>query len=913
MEGLVEPDPDPRGNARPILELGGLDIVGSRWRAAVLDSAAIAAGSTLTLNSVNTQDNADIYKAPFDPGRQRNGSQELSRREQSIALEFTRIEPGDSTFQAFKNFSIEEDYSRYGKLDWYVTGFDVTETLGARSADSLDYFVRFASDERGENYYEYRSPLPSSGLEHGLNWQEVSLDLTELSSLKLDPRFPQSDPIYFKQVRPGHPSDTLIVRGRPSFTRLRRISVGLANRAAARTFASGQLWFNELRATDVAKDAGRAQRVQVSGRMANLFQYSLGWNGRDADFLSVGENRGTGNSVDGLSLSGSLDLHRFFEATGIVLPVSFNFSQNRSRPRFSAGDDVVRSGAQSAASETFGDSRSWSASYSRNWSERSNPFLRYTIGGISANANTQNAHNHGPTGADRGRAVSGTVNYNIAPRSLLAIGLPGTKLRIYPLPERFFWNYSVDSRSSQTADRNRDNGQLIPRSSIDGRAARVSFGADTRPVELFHHHFEGLRNLALPGGQVGFINFGRMVSWNQTMDSRYSLNRGTWLRPQLSWNSRYAQDNGPEISPALDIKQINNGQSVNMKWDFPFDGLVPRAPGIVMPAGEPGGRSPADSARSSASKPATWRALLSRLGTISTDGTIDWSSSYSRLSGIPNFFYLAGLSGNPGIGGSRPRMSERFGNQSTRGFNWRGGAHGRLALGLGATIQTQAELSSRLSNTNQVERREDSSRFPDLTVDYGRVADALQLKRVMQNPRLRTAYNRSQTVEYVSRNEKSRIATSSQWQPMLGLAGDLKNGTRLEMSVERRNTRTEALQFGSSITNDRNTDVNLSVNRSYSQGQKVNFLGRESTVRSSVNLGLTAVYSRQSGETIQTQDQRTRLPVKNDRLSLNGTGSYGFSSNVTGNLVLGFGQDRDLVRDIIHRNVRVELRASFTF
>ena len=53
--------------------------------------------------------------------------------------------------------------------------------------------------------------------------------------------------------------------------------------------------------------------------------------------------------------------------------------------------------------------------------------------------------------------------------------------------------------------------------------------------------------------------------------------------------------------------------------------------------------------------------------------------------------------------------------------------------------------------------------------------------------------------------------------------------------------------------------------------------------------------------------------MKNDRLSLNGTGSYGFSNNVTGNLVLGFGQDRDLVRKIIHRNVRVELRASFTF
>jgi hypothetical protein len=212
-----------------------------------------------------------------------------------------------------------------------------------------------------------------------------------------------------------------------------------------------------------------------------------------------------------------------------------------------------------------------------------------------------------------------------------------------------------------------------------------------------------------------------------------------------------------------------------------------------------------------------------------------------------------------------------------------------------------------------VEQREDASRFPDITVEYGRVADVLQLKRVMQNPRLRTAYNRSQTVDYLSGDQKSRIATSSQWQPMLGLAGDLKNGTRVEMSVERRNTRTEAFQFGSSVTNDRNTDVNLSVNRSYSQGQKVNFLGKETTVRSSVNLGLTAAYSRQSGETILTRSQESQFQVRKDRLSVNGTGSYGFSNNVTGNVTLGFGQDRDLVLNNIHRNVRVELRASFTF
>ena len=50
-----------------------------------------------------------------------------------------------------------------------------------------------------------------------------------------------------------------------------------------------------------------------------------------------------------------------------------------------------------------------------------------------------------------------------------------------------------------------------------------------------------------------------------------------------------------------------------------------------------------------------------------------------------------------------------------------------------------------------------------------------------------------------------------------------------------------------------------------------------------------------------------------DRLSLNGTGSYSFSNNVTGNATVGFGQTRDLQREIIQRNVRVEVRASLTF
>ena len=75
----------------------------------------------------------------------------------------------------------------------------------------------------------------------------------------------------------------------------------------------------------------------------------------------------------------------------------------------------------------------------------------------------------------------------------------------------------------------------------------------------------------------------------------------------------------------------------------------------------------------------------------------------------------------------------------------------------------------------------------------------------------------------------------------------------------------------------------------------------------------------QTGETKSyadlTQDNVTsiRFPTSERRLSLNGTGSYSFSTNVTGNLALGYGEDDDRQRNFKRRNVRVELRAQFTF
>ncbi len=76
--------------------------------------------------------------------------------------------------------------------------------------------------------------------------------------------------------------------------------------------------------------------------MSNLLNYTVNYNARDEDFLSVGETRGSGNRTSSYNATANLELHRFFAGTGIVLPVNIHLAGNRAQPRYTAGEDVVR-------------------------------------------------------------------------------------------------------------------------------------------------------------------------------------------------------------------------------------------------------------------------------------------------------------------------------------------------------------------------------------------------------------------------------------------------------------------------------------------------------------------------------------------------------------------------------------------
>ncbi|NOT33933.1 MAG: hypothetical protein HOP12_07160 [Candidatus Eisenbacteria bacterium] len=926
LDGVMEPDPDPSlpplvgdNTGRPYVVLGDVSIVGSRWKAADLDTTQQLRGTTSTITTLNNTDNADIYSSPFDPGEQREGSRAVQRREQSIVLEFANLGPRDS-LEVYRSFSIDEDYTRYGALNFFVTGFDVPGYVPG--IDSLRYFVRFASDDRGTNYYEFRAPLPMRS-DGKIDWRELRLELTELSALKLDPAYPPfGGDVFFRAPGPSrYPGSTIAIKGRPSFTRLRRISFGVVNEDPTRTFPAGQLWVNEIRALDVKRDTDRAQRVQINGRLSNLMSYNFNYNSRGPDFLSVGEQRGTGTESSALALGSTFDLHRFFEATGIVLPLGVQYQSNTLSPRFTAGDDVVRAGEVARRSESRTNNLGYSLGYSRAWSDRSNPFLRYTLGGITASLAQTRRQSISPSNADTSSSLSGAVNYQITPRSLVSFLIPGTKTKMFPLPERFYWNYAIATSEARTYARlPGSNGELAPSSFNSGRTASIDFGASTRPIDLIRHEFSARRNLTLPEDQreqLGFVNLGRVVAWRQSFESRLAPQRlGPWVRPIISLGSNYNQNNGPELSSDLGTRAVTNGMNLTVSLPLPFDRISTSALASRAPIGQISKADSAarDSVRRRGSLVPLWRRLAARLGNITTDSRLIRSSSHTRLDDAPDLLYMVGLSHDPGFQrDSSGLTSAANGNRTDQSDDWSSSANSRIDVGFGATLGSRLEVGSRRSISTGIRSRSDRLRFPDVEVNYGRVPEILQLKRVFNNPQFQTAYVRSTSTEYLNSDRPTRDTRTSEWRPLLKFSGDLKNGTRGELRIERRTTESNERYLVSLQRVDRFTDIQMSLNRSYSQGQKIVMFGKETTVRQRVDLGFTATYSRTSVEQRQPGIRLIQQLDDKDQMSANATGAYGFSDNVTGNLELGFRQDRNLLTTITTRSLRISARAQFTF
>ncbi|MCH7754930.1 cell surface protein SprA, partial [candidate division KSB1 bacterium] len=372
-----------------------INLVGSEWKELgtttnEFDPAGIIPGdTTVTVAQINTHENA-AYAATLDQiGVQ--GEQDkvtgVRAREQALVLVANSLSKGFSGL-AQKSLFRGENYIHYDRIKMFVYGDpDVTSLhipMDSSRTSSLEYFIRFGADT--ENYYEYRSKIYSGW--NDLNHMDVRIqDFTTLDTLlNNNTIFEESSRTFYKDLSSDSSNSKSIRRkGIPSFTNVKVLTLGLKN-LDSNSF-TGDIWFNELRLSDVENDKGMAMRARADLRIADFITINGGVERKDADFHNVATRYGTGNNSLSSNISANVKLDKMLpQSWGLAMPLTLNFRNSNSTPKYVPGQDrlVTDNLPQSELEKARTKSSQSGFNFSfRKITKSKNFFIRHTVDNIS--------------------------------------------------------------------------------------------------------------------------------------------------------------------------------------------------------------------------------------------------------------------------------------------------------------------------------------------------------------------------------------------------------------------------------------------------------------------------------------------------------------------------------------------------
>jgi len=172
------------------------------------------------------------------------------------------------------------------------------------------------------------------------------------------------------------------VVGRPSFTRISRITFGVAAFDTA-VGGPGEVWIDELRLDGVRKDVGKTGNFAVQANFADVLAVNGSYSKQDQDFFRVGSgvNQGTGLNHTAVGFSSTLQLDRMLPLSGLQLPLRVTVAHSADVPKYRTGSDVILDPARSDVETRRADRQSFDFSYRRTGPRKG--LTRWTIDAIN--------------------------------------------------------------------------------------------------------------------------------------------------------------------------------------------------------------------------------------------------------------------------------------------------------------------------------------------------------------------------------------------------------------------------------------------------------------------------------------------------------------------------------------------------
>jgi cell surface protein SprA len=295
------------------LRFAALDLVRGEWRRYTQsfdqttdpDNNQDDPETSFDVLALNIQENGDRQPIKYvsPPGVQReqlyNNNAIINQNEQALSLKVYStsgstdggLEPGDSR-AVFKNVNV--DMRQFKKLRMFLHAEELTGDGAPLQNDEMKGFLRFGNDFT-DNFYQVEMQLDKTAFgattaeDIWPEQNEIVVTLSALTKLKVmvlqnDASLPVPDAngVYFVNANTldSSLSDRMVIgiKGNPNFGYVRTLMVGVKNsyavgQAGARHLR-GEVWFNELRLSDMDSQGGMAAVAALDTNMADFANFS---------------------------------------------------------------------------------------------------------------------------------------------------------------------------------------------------------------------------------------------------------------------------------------------------------------------------------------------------------------------------------------------------------------------------------------------------------------------------------------------------------------------------------------------------------------------------------------------------------------------------------------------------------------
>ncbi len=860
-----------------IYQIAYLQLAGASWleegirQKQTMTPTDVNPDEVFEISAKNTRDDPD-YIPPYDPGKDPQG---YKKREQSFVFSLRNLSPGNSG-SVYKAVPGEpQDYTLYESMAFYVHGpQEVTQ-------ESLYIFVRFGTDSL--NFYEY-----GTRIEPG--WQDVRIPLGDLTNLKTAP--PDTISIYGKDGIEYRyraiPSGWLAAYGSPNITRVSRIGAGVVNLGSRKTSSKAlEVWFDDLRLTNVRRQAGFAKRLSVGASFSDVVKIDFDFRQTDTEFQTLSAKRRGSDDTD-YSISFTTSIERFLPFSSLTLPFSARFHRATSLPTLASKSDILLREDQRKEQEKTSADESYRLSFSKQ-KKSSNWFMRLTFDGLSGNASYTRNRGSSPELADTSSGYTGSLNYKFTPWWNHSL--------------RFFRGYAIsylpENLSATITGQTRSIKRINKRQGVvtEDRYTRevkgvfnISFKPVSGPSFQTDYSLKMTRDLDL-NKKVPLIRSlgkGRELSRNQRASLKYSPSFGKWLRPTLSYDVNYEENADPKLRAQTDPPGVRR---VSVSGRSRVDVIL--SPGSAFISRDHG---PDTSGVSFIQK------LVSKIPDVDIRYVLDRNAKYNKVIGRPSLKFQLGIDPEDvsqivvlGSSGAAQRT-----DQQTRKTGFDISTDFRPIAWL--SMETKYKFDRSQRTYGGAKTFTEQSVWPDITGSVSSLANLNPFSNWWKNSSISMGYKGSRNVEGRGVSVKTKETNKHEWLPLLGWDATWQNGVRTTLNVRRSTSEAENLSGTRTLKRTQTSSINFQIRHSFSapQGISIPLAGRPLKFKSNLTLSVDFTYEA-SKTTTPTAGNRVDRDTR--KFSFITTASYSFSKKVTGSANAKFIQESDKVRGETFRTI----------